>query len=107
MPFYELKTTILCQNDDLMNHAANCETFRKINTHAEYFSKYSKPLSQNDAKLITKCGSFLITKQDKPLLQNAAAFLLQNKPFLLQNVAGITKCAYYYKTRYNILFDMR
>ena len=64
MPFYELKTAMLCQNDDLMNHAASCEIFRKIITHAKYFAKYSKPLLQNEAKLITKCGSFLIKKQD-------------------------------------------
>lgn len=42
IPFYELKTTVLCQNDYLMNHAAKCEVFLKIITHVKYLSKYSK-----------------------------------------------------------------
>ena len=52
---------------------------------------------------------FLITKREQNVLQNAAAFLLQNESMLLQNVASITKCIdfitecgrYYYKTHHN------
>ena len=49
---------------------------------------------------------FLIKKREQNVLQNAAAFLLQNASMLLQNVASITKCidfitecGRYYKTR--------
>jgi len=63
--------------------------------------------------LITNAAPFFITKWGKiyyktayVLLQNEP-FLLQNmagnEPFLLQNAAGITKRAEYYKTRHNII----
>ena len=64
-------------------------------------------LLQNASKIITKGGSFFITKRGKILLQNAAAFLLQKASILLQNAASITKhvdfitkCCRYYKTRH-------
>ena len=38
MSFYE-------QNNNLRNHAANFEIFRKNISHAKYFAKYSKPWS--------------------------------------------------------------
>ena len=43
--FYEVKTSVLCQNGDLMNQAANCEIFRMIIMSANYWAKYSQPLS--------------------------------------------------------------
>ena len=55
-------------------------------------------LLQNASKIITKRGS----KRGKILLQNAAAFLLQNASILLQNAAGITKRVIYYKTGHNM-----
>ena len=54
------------------------------------------PMHKKD--IITKRGS----KRGKIFLQNAAAFLLQNAPILLQNVADITKRVIYYKTGHNI-----
>ena len=43
----------------------------------------------------------IITKRGKILLQNLAAFLLQNASILIQNAAGITKRVIYYKTGQN------
>ena len=48
---------------------------------------------------ITKRGSSFYYKTRKSVLQNTAAFLLQNEPFLLQNAAGITKCAVFVTKR--------
>ena len=57
-------------------------------------------LLQNDATLYYKTRQlFFITKRGKSLLQNTAAFLLQNEPFLLQNAAGITKCVVFITKR--------
>ena len=42
MSFYEQKTLVLCQNNNLLNHAANCKIFRKNILQAKYFAKYSK-----------------------------------------------------------------
>ena len=42
--------------------------------------------------LLQNASKFYYKMQQLFLLQNAAAFLLQNAPMLLQNAAGITKC---------------
>ena len=99
MPFHELKTTMLCQNDDLLKYAVNCKIFRKIITHVKYFAKYSKSLLQNEVRLITKYGRFFITER--------CNLSITKRTVLLQNVAGITKCAHYYKMRCKTLFNMR
>ena len=43
MSFYEQNTIVLSQKNNLLNHAVNCEIFRKNILHAKYFAKYSKP----------------------------------------------------------------
>ena len=43
MSLYEQKTIVLCQKSHLLNHAANCELFRKNVLHAKYSAKYSNP----------------------------------------------------------------
>ena len=49
-------------------------------------------LLQNEANLYYKTRQLFYYKMRK---------VLQKAPFLLQNAAGITKCANYYKTRHN------
>ena len=49
-------------------------------------------LLQNATDITTKCVSYLITKCDRSLLQNASGFLLQNATVLLQNGTVITNC---------------
>ena len=63
-------------------------------------------LLQNAKYVITKCGSYFITKYNRSLLQNTLRFSLQNPTVLLQNATGftkcddfITKCDSYYKMR--------
>ena len=43
MPFYEQNTILFSQNNNLLNHVANCEIFLKNILHAKYFAKYNKP----------------------------------------------------------------
>ena len=40
---YEQKAIVLFQNNNLRNHASNCEIFCKNILHAKYVAKYSKP----------------------------------------------------------------
>ena len=56
-----------------------------------YLIRYDS-LLQNATDVITKCGSYFITKCDRSLLQNASDFLIQNATVLLQNATVITKC---------------
>ena len=49
-------------------------------------------LLQNVTYIITKCGSYFITKCDISLLQNVSGFLLQDTTILLQNATVITQC---------------
>ena len=42
MYFYEQNTIVLSQNN-LINHAADCEILRKNISHAKYFAKCNKP----------------------------------------------------------------
>ena len=44
MPFYEQKTLVLCQSNNLHTNATNCEIFHISISHAKYLAKYSKPL---------------------------------------------------------------
>ena len=67
---------------------------------------YYGTLLQNATDIITKCGSYFITKCDRSLLQNTPVFLLQNATVLLKIAAVftkcdgfITKCDVYYKLR--------
>ena len=50
MSFSGQKTLVLCLNNNLLNHTANCEIFRKNVLHANYFAKYSKPISARKSK---------------------------------------------------------
>ena len=43
MSFYGLKTIVLCQNDNLIGHAANGKTFCKTITHGKYFANFGNP----------------------------------------------------------------
>ena len=72
--------------------------------HKVSYLVHYKTLLQN-ARDISKCDSYFITKYDKDLLQNESSVLLQNATFyyklqqllqsvsvLLQNATFITKC---------------
>ena len=39
---FDLNTLLLSQNNDLINHAANCEIFCKIITNVKYFVNFLK-----------------------------------------------------------------
>ena len=52
MSFYEQNTIVLSQNNNLLNHAANFEIFRKNISHVKYFAKYSKPQKAFNDKLL-------------------------------------------------------
>ena len=45
MFFYQQKSTVLCQNYNLLNHVGSCEIFCKTISNAKYFAKYSEPLT--------------------------------------------------------------
>ena len=49
-------------------------------------------LLQNVTYIITKCGSFFITKCDISLSQYMSGFLLEDTTVLLQNATVITQC---------------
>ena len=51
-------------------------------------------LLQNATDVITKCGSYFITKCDRSLLQNASGslFVLLSSTVLLENTTVITNC---------------
>ena len=71
-----------------------------------YLIRYDS-LLQNAADVITKCGSYFITKCDRSLLQNASDFLIQNATVLLQNATVITKCDVHYKLlQYNLRLNV-
>ena len=99
-------TTMLCQNDDLLNYAVNCEIFREIITRAKYFGKYSTPFITKRSKTYYKIRQVFYYKTRQIFITKLCTFLLQSEPFLLQNMAVITKCADYYKMRSNTLFNM-
>ena len=44
MSFYEQNTLVLSRNNNLLNHAANCEIFLKNISDVKYFAKYNKPV---------------------------------------------------------------
>ena len=56
-------------------------------------------LLQNATNIITKCGSYFITKCDKSLLQDATV-LLQITTVITNCDDFITKCHSYYKMRH-------
>ena len=67
-------------------------------------------LLQNDATLYYKTRQLFLLQNEANLYYKTRQLfyyktrqVLQNAPFLLQNAAGITKCADYYKTRHNNL----
>ena len=65
--------------------------FKSIVVLISYLAHYNTSL-QNATDIVTKCGSYFITKWDKSLIQNGSGFLLQNATVLLQYVTVITKC---------------
>ena len=62
MSFYEQKTINLSRNNNLLNHAANCEIFRKNILHAKYFAKYSEPFPTNKGFLTNETIAIETTK---------------------------------------------
>ena len=44
--FFEQMTIFLYQNSNFINHATICEIFHQNISHAEHFSKYSKPIAR-------------------------------------------------------------
>lgn len=99
MPFHELKTTMLCQNDDLLNYAVNCEIFRKIITRAKYFGKHSKLFITKRSKtyykirqvFYYKTREIFITKLCNLFYYKANCFSYKTWQ-VLQNAPIITKC---------------
>ena len=64
-----------------------------------YYKTRQLFLLQNEANLYYKTRQLFYYKTSRFYYKTRQA--LQNAPFLLQNAAGITKCADYYKTRHN------
>ena len=86
-------TTMLCQNDDLLNYAVNCEIFRKIITRAKYFGKYSTPF---------------ITKRSKTYYKIRQVFYYKTRQIFITKLCNlfyykasrfVTKRRRYYKMR--------
>ena len=92
-------TIMLCQNDDLLNYAVNCEIFRKIITRAKYFGKYSTPFITKRSKtyykirqvFYYKTRQIFITKFCNLFYYKASRFCYKTWQ-VLQNAPIITKC---------------
>ena len=74
------------------------------NDATHYYKTRQLFLVQFEANLYYKTPHLFYYKMSPFYYQTQ---VLQNAPFLLQNAAGITKCADYYKTRHNIIINYR
>ena len=77
-----------------------------VNSVTVLYLVHYDTLLQNATDIITKSDSYLITKFDKSLLQNASGFSLQNVTVLLQNARVIKKCNDCIK-KYDSYYKMR